>query len=79
MLRHLLGELPRRTVRTMFLLAWIAAGTQGYGASSLIGLTVTLGAWRWARHSWRDRGWAYKAAMHTPWWVRRLVIGPPPW
>lgn len=71
------GVLLRRTLRTMLLLTWLAAGTHGYGANPLIGLTLTLGVWRWARHSWRKHGWAYNAAMHTPWWVRRLVLGSP--
>ncbi len=75
MLWRLLRELPRRTVRTMLLLAWLAAGAQGYGASSLIGLIVTFGGWRWARRSLRDRGWAYETAMRMPSWVRWIVIG----
>jgi hypothetical protein len=75
MLRHLLGELPRRTVRTMFLLAWIAAGAQGYGVSALAGLTLTVGSWRWARRSWRNRGWAYRTAIRAPAWARRLLLG----
>jgi hypothetical protein len=79
MLRHLISALLRRTVHTMLLLTWVAAGAHGYGANPIIGLMVTLGVWRWARCSWRGRGWAYTAAMHTPWWVRRLVLGPFPW
>jgi hypothetical protein len=78
MLSHLLEALLRRTLRTMLLLSWISAGAHGYGANPLIGLTLTLGVWRWARHSWRRRGWAYQAAMRLPWWVRRLVLGPSP-
>jgi hypothetical protein len=79
MLWHLPGALLRRMLRTMLLLTWVAAGTHGYGANPLIGLMLTLAVWRWARHSWRGRGWPYKAAMRTPWWVRRLVLGPSPW
>jgi hypothetical protein len=77
MLWRLPGLLLRRTLRTMLLLTWLAAGAQGYGFNPLIGLTLTLGVRRWARHSWRRRGWAYQAVMRPPWWVRRLLLGPP--
>lgn len=63
----------------MVLLAWLAAGAQGYGFNSLAGLVLTIGVWRWTRRSWRNRGWAYKAAMRAPLWMRRLALGHPPW
>jgi hypothetical protein len=72
---HRLRELARRTLRTLILLAWLAAGAQGYGFSSLAGLTLTVVSWRWARRSLRNRGWAHRTALRTPAWTRRLLLG----
>jgi hypothetical protein len=72
---HRLREHARRTVRTLVLLAWLAAGAQGYGASSLAGLTLTVVSWRWVRRSLRNRGWAYRTTMRAPTWARRLLLG----
>lgn len=75
MLWHLPGRLARRAVRWMVLLAWLAAGAQGYGITSLMGLALTVGSWRWARRSWRNRGWIYRTAIRAPSWARRLLFG----
>jgi hypothetical protein len=72
---HLLREHARRAVRTLVLLAWLAAGAQGYGITSLMGLALTVGSWRWARRSWRNRGWVYRTAIRAPSWARRLLFG----
>jgi hypothetical protein len=72
---HLVREHAHRAVRTLVLLAWLAAGAQGYGITSLLGLTLTVGSWQWTRRSWRNRSWVYRTATRAPAWARRLLSG----
>jgi hypothetical protein len=44
---HLVREHARRAVQTLVFLAWFAARAQGYGITSLLGLTLTVGSWQW--------------------------------